>query len=261
MDDTQGILAFEKTTHAFNFEEYRVLDTHIINKWVSVIKKEFEVCKCTSNILLDVGAGTGRFSLPFAKENPTLKVVAMDKSRKMLEILEKKEEYLNLSNIQTFCADVENFLFNEKIAVAFFSEMLHLLSNLEKSFFNVYNNLSNGGFCCVRTVSHDQLANVEWIKFFDGALEIEQQRTYDVPEIVDTFRRIGFSKVTVTNIDESSIFSSDFYTRMLYEKVYSLLHILDETVFQKGYEKVVNFCKFNENCKHTMELACIVARK
>lgn len=261
MDDTQGKSAFEKTDHVGHFDEYRILNSCIINKWVDIIKNEFIASKCTSDILLDVGAGIGRFSLPFAKANPNLKIVAMDKSKKMLEWLENKKGYSELSNIQTFWADIENFSYDKKIAIVFFSEILHLLSDLNKSFCNVYNNLADRGFCCVRTVSHRQLSNIEWVKFFDGALEIEQCRTYDIPEIVDTFKQIGFSNIKVSNIDESSTFESDFYEKMLHNKVYSLLHILDDSILQEGYKKISNYCKNRTNCTHTMELTCIIAKK
>jgi len=261
MDDIQAKLAFGKTSHVFNFDEYRILNSDIINKWVDIVKNELIASKCTSTTLLDVGAGTGRFSLPFAKANPNLNIIALDKSKEMLEKLEIKTEYSELSNIQTFLADVENFSYETKFAIAFFSEMLHLLSNLDKPFHNIYDNLACGGKCCIRTVSHKQLSNVEWIKFFDGALEIDIHRTYDVPEIVNALEKIGFSDIKVSNIDECSIFKSDFYEKMLRNKVYSLLHILDNSVLQEGYKKISAYCKDRTTCTHTMELTCIIARK
>jgi FkbM family methyltransferase len=261
MDNTQAKLAFDKTSHISNFDEYRVLSPRIISKWIDIISYEFIASKCTSDTLLDVGAGTGRFSLPFAKANPNLKVVALDKSKEMLEKLESKAEYSELLNIQTFLADVENFSHEIKFAIAFFSEMLHLLSDLNKSFHNIYEHLIDGGKCCIRTVSHKQLSNVEWIKFFNGALEIDIRRTYDVPEIVNTLKNIGFSDIKISNIDECSIFKSDFYEKMLRNKVYSLLHILDNSILQEGYEKISDYCKNKMYCPHTMELTCIIARK
>lgn len=58
-----------------------------------------------ASTLLDLGCGPGTFSLRFA---PLLEqIYALDFSSKMLELLEKNAKEKNLSNIKTFCLDLE----------------------------------------------------------------------------------------------------------------------------------------------------------
>lgn len=256
-----NISAFDKESHAENFGKYRILDKNTIMKWVDIITTEYDCSKVTSNLLMDIGAGVGRFSIPFAISNPNWQVLAIDKSIEMLEKLTNNPHFAHIDNIKVHNADIESFSYSKEAAVIFLSEMLHLLFDLKTSFENIYSTLEKGGFCCIRTVSHSQLSNVEWMTFFDGALNIEQSRTYDNSVIVKTLHDVGFSDIRIINIDESSVFPSIFYYEMLQKKVYSLLHILESDVLEKGYKKLSKYCANNLNCKHTMELSCIIAHK
>lgn len=57
--------------------------------------------------VLDMGAGTGIFTLPIARR--CREVVAVDISRNMLDLLEKKAAAAGLTNIRTLVADLEKF--------------------------------------------------------------------------------------------------------------------------------------------------------
>jgi ubiquinone/menaquinone biosynthesis C-methylase UbiE len=65
-----------------------------------VIKKD--------SLILDIGGGTGNFTMPLAKFYPDSKFVIADTSEKMLEIAKKKAEKNKLKNVDCILEDAEN---------------------------------------------------------------------------------------------------------------------------------------------------------
>ena len=98
--------------------------------------------------VLDVGAGTGVFALPLAKH--VKRVVAVEPSGGMLEILKKKAEAYNLTNIECINKKWEDVSLNELIGlnngkydVVISSHALYYVTDLHNSFKKM-NDLSKG---------------------------------------------------------------------------------------------------------------------
>ncbi|MFK7956869.1 MAG: class I SAM-dependent methyltransferase [Lysobacterales bacterium] len=53
------------------------------------------------DVVVDIGAGTGYFSLPLAKRVPQGRVLAVDIQQEMLDIIQRRQKQLGLSNIET----------------------------------------------------------------------------------------------------------------------------------------------------------------
>ena len=56
-------------------------------------------------LVIDFGAGTGRFSIELAQRRPDLKVIALDQQPEMLKLLEAKPAAQQLPNIRPLLAD------------------------------------------------------------------------------------------------------------------------------------------------------------
>lgn len=56
-------------------------------------------------LVIDFGAGTGKFSIELAERRPDLKVIALDQQPEMLELLEAKPAAQQLSNIRPMLVD------------------------------------------------------------------------------------------------------------------------------------------------------------
>jgi ubiquinone/menaquinone biosynthesis C-methylase UbiE len=81
--------------------------------------------------ILDIGAGTGRFSLPMAKRLSTGKIICLDISELMLEYLGQKAEKMGLrGRIQILNTDASSTgLDNGSIDIAISNNVLHELSS------------------------------------------------------------------------------------------------------------------------------------
>lgn len=64
-----------------------------------------------NDTVLDVGCGEGSVTIPIAER--VKKVIGVDSSPKMLEYLEKRAEYNNISNIETILKPIEEITYDE----------------------------------------------------------------------------------------------------------------------------------------------------
>ena len=98
-----------------------------------------------NHTLLDVGAGTGFFTIPMAK-NTTNKVYAMDPDERMLSVIEGKAKLNGLTNIvllQDYLEDLS--LPNATIDFAIASLILHEVSSLTNALLKIHEVLKEGG--------------------------------------------------------------------------------------------------------------------
>lgn len=255
--------AFSAIGHAENFEKYRNINSKKINEWVNIILDSLSRRESRNKIIMDAGAGTGRFSIPIARNVEKLgyKVCSVERSGEMINKLIQKSNDTGISNIVPIQSDIFDFIPSYLISGIFISEVLHLLKDLESICSIFSNNLEKDGWLVIRTPSHKQLGNIEWLKFFPNALEFDISRTKDVNEIISVLENVGFSKIETQIIDESIMLPSEVYLEMLTSKAYSILYHFNESDLKIGYETLQEYCKGRKYCKHTMELTCIKAFK
>lgn len=95
--------------------------------------------------LLDFGAGTGRISIPLAKDG--YKVTAVDCSSEMVEVLKSKAKTQNL-NIDTFSelSKIDSTDFDMAISVFTVLGYITEKEEIKKVFDQIYNLLKSGGY-------------------------------------------------------------------------------------------------------------------
>jgi len=79
-----------------------------------------------SDVIADIGAGTGYFSFRFAKVLTTGEVLAVDLQPEMLEIIERRKRELKISNVRGVRSTARDVnLPSGSIDVAFFADVYH----------------------------------------------------------------------------------------------------------------------------------------
>lgn len=110
-----------------------------------------------NHTLLDVGAGSGFFTIPMA-ERTSSKVYAMDPDRRMLSVIEEKAKEKELNNIKLIQDYLENLsIQNDSIDFAMASLILHEVNSLSKALSKIYEVLKTGGHLLCLEYEKDDL--------------------------------------------------------------------------------------------------------
>jgi len=98
------------------------------------------------DILLDVGAGIGFFSIPAACVLTHGKVIAIDTQEQMIQLLSQKIKQKDIQNIQTFVSRESEIPIPEESATcALLSFVLHEVENKQAMMNNIYHALRKEG--------------------------------------------------------------------------------------------------------------------
>ncbi len=146
-----------------------------------------------SHTLLDIGAGTGFFTIPMA-ENTSNKVYAMDPDRRMLSIIEDKAKEKGLTNIELMQDFIENLSIEDhSIDFVMASLILHEVSSLTKALSNIFNVLKSGGhLLCLEYEKDDLIVEGPPISIRIGSKELEK-----------ALSSLGFEIVKNTKINDA----------------------------------------------------------
>ena len=146
-----------------------------------------------NHTLLDIGAGSGFFTLPMA-ESTSSKVYAMDPDKRMLSIIEEKAKEKGLNNIELIQDYLENLsLQNDSIDFVMASLILHEVGSLSKALSKIYEVLKTGGhLLCLEYEKDDLIIEGPPMSIRIGSEELEKALSL-----------IGFKVVKKTKIDDA----------------------------------------------------------
>jgi ubiquinone/menaquinone biosynthesis C-methylase UbiE len=110
-----------------------------------------------NHTLLDVGAGSGFFTIPMS-ETTSSKVYAMDPDIRMLSVIEEKAKEKGLTNIELIQGYLENLsIENDSIDFVMASLILHEVSSLTKALSKIFDVLKTGGHLLCLEYEKDDL--------------------------------------------------------------------------------------------------------
>jgi ubiquinone/menaquinone biosynthesis C-methylase UbiE len=187
-----------------NKQQHHQLDQKFINKIAFLDSKQRETLIPPESLisqmpiendhtLLDIGAGSGFFTIPMA-ESTTGKVYALDPDKRMLNVIEAKAKEKGLNNIKL----IQNFLDglslqNDSIDFAMASLILHEVSSLSKSLTKVHEVLKTGGhLLCLEYEKDDNVIEGPPMAIRIGSEKLKS-------DLVST----GFEVVKTTKINDS----------------------------------------------------------
>ena len=143
--------------------------------------------------LLDVGAGSGFFTIPMA-ENTSGKVYALDPDRRMLSVIEEKAKEKGLTNIELIQDSIENLsIQNNSIDFVMASLILHEVSSLTKALSSIFDVLKTGGhLLCLEYEKDDSIIDGPPMSIRIGSEQLEKALSL-----------IGFKIVKTTKINDA----------------------------------------------------------
>lgn len=146
-----------------------------------------------NHTLLDVGAGSGFFTIPMA-EITTNKVYAMDPDARMLSVIEDKAKEKGLTNIEPIQDYIENLsMESNSVDFAMASLILHEVSSLTEALSIIFQVLKTGGhLLCLEYEKDDLIIEGPPMSIRIASVELEK-----------TLSLIGFEIVQKTRINNA----------------------------------------------------------
>lgn len=182
----------DKSRFIEKYEKYRGSDNNIMN--------ELKLCLNISPGLsaLDVGCGTGNYTIPFEKE-PFLKLLGIDKSDDMLNVAKRRSHHIEwlLGDILTY--DFKGATFDRVWGIS----MLHYFrGDIIRLFFKrIYDILSPGGIMVFDIEVKEQYPSL-WVQDIFPSL----QHKYDpvlrsITDYDEILKQCGFTSISFRHID------------------------------------------------------------
>jgi SAM-dependent methyltransferase len=182
--------------------------------------------------VLDVGCGTGIYTIPLAIRTRAL-VVGLDSSRDMIEQAKKKEDS---QRVDWRIGDAEELPFeNASFDCVFMTMVLHQIASKRKAVDETHRVLKENGRLVIMTKSHGQLRRAVINRYFPKTLRIDLERFPSIPKLKDMLLSAGFKKTCYhTESAEPAIVSIRDFLERTRKKFISTLALLDEGEFQRG---------------------------
>ncbi|MHA1882117.1 MAG: class I SAM-dependent methyltransferase [Candidatus Thorarchaeota archaeon] len=183
--------------------------------------------------VIDIGCGTANNTLLFHKATG-VSVLGVDFSSGMLSKARVKAPTLNFLQ-----APAERLpLCQDYFHLAFMTEVIHFLSDVDLTIREVFRVLKNTGKFCVVTQSHAQIADRMTSRFFPGTILIDQSRYPTISSLETSLYDAGFSEIDFKKFRYSAVRLGYDFLETLERRGFSMLHKISEEEFKRGLEKV-----------------------
>ncbi len=183
--------------------------------------------------VLDLGCGTGRFTAALGKTFGC-SVIGVEPSAAMLSVAEAQQ----VPSIVWRLGDAEDIpLEDRSVDLVFMSQVFHHLAHPEKALQEIHRVLAPAGYLAIRNATTENSKQLEWLRYFPEAREIEAKRNYTQQEIEDLACSESFaliSRQTIVQLFAASY--QEYYDKINNRGLSSLIAISDEA-FDSGLQR------------------------
>ena len=181
---------YDRTNVAAVYDSARGYDPEILRQWLDLLSAH--VPKDDVSRIIDLGCGTGRFSVPLSAHFQA-DVVGIDPSQKMLEQARGKNSRIDVVFKQ---ASGENLPEEDDSAdMVFMSMVFHHLADPELTARECYRVVRDGGGVCIRNGTVDSIETFPYLRFFDGIRPLVMEQLVSRSRIKSIFEDAGFDAV------------------------------------------------------------------
>ncbi len=221
---------------ANTYDLSRPISEERLETWMNLISERIDSDRKIE--LLDLGCGTGRFSIPIANRLGYI-VTGADNSEEMVLKARKKDE-ANL--VEWDIQDATSLSYPDaSFDAVFMSHLLHHVDNPSDIIEECYRVLRPGGTILNRYGSMENIREDPEHRFFPETIEIDEARTPTQEQVENIFRIAGFQMVSSKVLAEQPYPSPEVRLRGAELKFTSVLTLISQSAFENGLE---NFRKY-----------------
>jgi ubiquinone/menaquinone biosynthesis C-methylase UbiE len=193
--------------------------------------------------ILDIGCGTGRFTIPFAERFPNHTVLGADKSSNMLAQAQQKQGANRvLWSVQDICSQGFD---SESFNLVFVSDLLHHIANPLDAIRECRRVLRPGGWLLCKYGAMDKIAQDPEHLFFPETVAIDAARTPTQEMVGDWLVAENFRYVNSQTLREQTRISGADRLAAARAKSISVLHMIEQDHFDKGLKALALYVEQN----------------
>jgi ubiquinone/menaquinone biosynthesis C-methylase UbiE len=190
-------------------------------------------------VLIDLGCGTGRFTVPLA-EQLDVSVIGVDPSQKML-----REAARNISSahVEYREGSADSIpLEANSAALIFMSNAIHHVKRLDQALQEMRRVLQPLGIVFIRNYSQENLASLLYLQFFPEAMHISREMLWPRRTLIEHFTARGFARRSQGTVHQEASPDVEAYVRKIESRVYSDLALIPDEAFDRGIARMTEAC-------------------
>jgi ubiquinone/menaquinone biosynthesis C-methylase UbiE len=222
------------------YDRGRSLSEQNMDLWLDLISRYSE--KDAGARVLDLGCGTGRFSIPMANKLH-YRLTGADSSREMLAQAKKKD---SRGIIDWDCVDAQNLKYPDaSFDIVFMSHLLHHVDSPAIVITECKRVLKNRGVILVRYGAIEQIRDDVEHTFFPETLPIDEFRTPCIKTVENWLSSAGFSNIKTEEVVQRTYESGDSHLNAITVKATSVLTMLSPESYRQGIQKLSKYIEEN----------------
>lgn len=230
---------FEADAYVLAFARYRHLRPGLLEWYAADLLASIPSDDHRRTIrFLDVGAGTGQFSLAVAS---VAKALGLSIEITMLEPSSAFYDYLLRSGtgepVRMEPLRVEDYYPNEPFDLVLLSEIAHLFRDDESAFDSLRRLTALNGTVGIRYASRQQVLARNWYEGLAEAREIDYRRAPCAEQYEHCLVRRGFS-ITSCEVDETYDLALSERLGIVRDRAYSSFCLMSEEALEEGYAQI-----------------------
>ncbi len=224
---------YDSTSVPERYRIWRALTSADVSRWVSLVQEALP--HAVSTLLIDLGCGTGRFTVPLAAQLG-VSVIGVDPSQQMLREAARET---SSSHIEYREGSAESIPLDAHSAtLIFMSNAIHHVKSLDKALREMHRVLQPHGIVFIRNYSLENLESLHYLHFFPEAMHISQDMIWPRSTLVEHFTDRGFAKLSQGTVHQEASTDFEAYIRKIESRVYSDLALIPDEAFDRGIARM-----------------------
>lgn len=220
---------------ANRYDSARSLPPQTIALWLEELLSSIPRREIKS--ILDLGCGTGQFTAALG-EAFGCAVVGVEPSAAMLNVARSRR----VSHVEWKQGQAENIpLGSRAVDLVFMSQVFHHLVEPRQALQEISRVLTPAGYLAIRNGTREHNDEIEWLKFFPEALEIEEKRMMSGGELVGLVCGQSFVQISQRTVSQLTAFSYQEYFEKVSRRALSSLMAISDAAFQSGLRRLYDW--------------------
>jgi ubiquinone/menaquinone biosynthesis C-methylase UbiE len=229
---------FDQSTLPEIYSVARQLPAETMTLWLSSIREHIA---SPVTAIIDLGCGTGRFSIPLANMF-NAQIYGLDPSRKMLSVAKQRDN--RSMQVQYIRGNGEHIPFHDHaMSMAFMSMVLHHLENVDSTIAEIRRVLSHDGYLVIRNTTHEDIHQSEFLPFFPTAQQIDLQRMPPEEQIITQLTAQGFTLISSSILEQMFAYNYLEYYEKISQRGLSGLTVISDEEFHSGLKQLKHYCE------------------